>query len=113
MSTNAFANGETFLTKCKTLVDSQITPKNQDAVEASMGAGQCAGIISGIRHLNGFYELHLADTEKNPLFCIPAKATNKQLWMVVIKYIEDHPEDMHEHEMNLVVLAFNKAFPCH
>ncbi|MGI2118179.1 Rap1a/Tai family immunity protein [Shewanella oncorhynchi] len=113
ISANAYANGEEFLTKCRTLIDSPDSLNNDDIIETSMGAGQCAGVISGIRHLNQFYEIHLVDTEKKPLFCIPKKASNKQLGKIIIKYIEDHPEQMHENAMNLVVIAFNKAFPCH
>ncbi len=30
----------------------------------------------------------------------------------MVKYLEDHPESLHEDDTTLIVLAIMKAFPC-
>ncbi|WP_367159421.1 Rap1a/Tai family immunity protein [Mesorhizobium sp.] len=44
--------------------------------------------------------------------CIPSGATNDQLAEVVIKYLGDHPEELHYPAAPLSMVAIAKAFPC-
>ena len=44
--------------------------------------------------------------------CIPEAATMGQKIAVVVKYIDEHPEDMHLEFMFLAHEAFLKAWPC-
>ncbi len=46
--------------------------------------------------------------------CVPSGegVTNGQLGLVVFKYLDAHPEELHLHSGLLVVRALKKAFPC-
>ena len=45
-------------------------------------------------------------------YCLPDEATNGQMYEVVMKYLRDNPEQLHTPFRFLIVLAFEKAFPC-
>jgi hypothetical protein len=63
------------------------------------------GIVIGIETRS--YEL------KAPLpFCIPQNATNSQMVRVVIQYIDQRPQRMHEHFTALAYEALRTAWPC-
>ena len=44
--------------------------------------------------------------------CIPDKASTLQLARVLVKWLRDHPERLHELKSTLVMDAFQNAFPC-
>lgn len=44
--------------------------------------------------------------------CIPDQATVLQLARVVVKWLGDHPERLHEAQSVLIVKALQDAFPC-
>jgi len=46
------------------------------------------------------------------LYCTPDNVTIGQKVKVVSKYLENHPEQLHELAVGLVYLALNGAFPC-
>lgn len=71
--------------------------------------GVCNGYMTGVFDVeNAFTE---AGVSKR-IFCIPAGATAGQLQLVVIQYLEEHPEELHLTAAGLTLLAFQDAFPC-
>lgn len=70
--------------------------------------GICIGTISGI--IGGADAVGILNGRK--LFCLPANATRQQLHDTVIKYLGDHPEQRHQPDTSLVVVAIANAFPC-
>lgn len=44
--------------------------------------------------------------------CIPTNAEYDQIIRVVVKYLRDHPERLHEHRRVLIPDAIGAAFPC-
>jgi hypothetical protein len=44
--------------------------------------------------------------------CIPDGASPDQLARVMVKYLNEHPEKLHQGAIALVLPAFKKAFPC-
>ena len=44
--------------------------------------------------------------------CIPEEATNFELARVVVKYLNDHPNQLHKSYRLLVMLALEDAYPC-
>lgn len=106
---NDFKDGNDLLHNCSialNIIDK--TDKDFDDVEAVKG-GLCLGFMHGITDLNQVYK-YKADND--PLFCFPKDGTNTQAARVVVKYLKDHPEKLHEHMTLLTVLAFKEAFPC-
>jgi hypothetical protein len=66
----------------------------------TFGGGAFIGYVSGV-----------ADLGRGSLFCPPKDATNGHLAAIVVTYLKNHPEKLHEIGSNLVVEALRQAFP--
>ena len=44
--------------------------------------------------------------------CVPNNASSKQLKSIVEKYINEHPEKLHQSASSQVLNALSEAFPC-
>ena len=59
------------------------------------------------------YTKGVADTlDATSMLCLPDGVTNGQQRAVVLKYLRDHPERLHELRSKLVRDALQKAWPC-
>ena len=63
----------------------------------------CGGYVQGFRD---------AVDMTAPAFCIPNQATSGQLIRVLVKYLQDHPKDLHLDEADLIKVAFMDAYRC-
>jgi hypothetical protein len=45
-------------------------------------------------------------------FCLPKESTTGQLVKVITKYMDEHPEGLHDSYGLQIVKALKKAFPC-
>ena len=70
-------------------------------------AGSCFGYI---RAANDMYEIMVINS--NRTICIPSGISGKQLIRIVVKYLNDHPEKLHNPASLLVYEAFQESFPC-
>ena len=76
----------------------------------SCGAGRCLGFLQGVIEMHEFYRV---DRPKgDSLFCLPNEATYVQYARIVVKYLRDHPEELHKDDFVLAVKALVVAFPC-
>jgi hypothetical protein len=65
--------------------------------------GQCYGFIIGT----------LEAGNDGRTFCIPSRGiTNGQIYSVVIRYLDVHPEQLQTYAATLVLVAVGAAFPC-
>ena len=65
-------------------------------------AGLCMGIVEGLMwSLPGW-----------GVVCLPKGVTTEQGLKVLVKYMEDHPEELHDRTAELAFRAFVKAWPC-
>jgi|HubBroStandDraft_1064217.scaffolds.fasta_scaffold72274_1 hypothetical protein len=87
-------NGTDFLRFCTRQVDTS---------EAEF----CDAFILGIR--DGV-ALAIQLRGVKPIFEVPQEAKQDQLKAVVVKYLNDHPEELHKPAGMLVILALGKAF---
>ena len=46
------------------------------------------------------------------LFCPAENVSNIQMARVLVKYLEEHPENLQYDAEGLVITAYHKAFPC-
>ncbi len=83
------SDGNTFLSQCG----------NYDT--ASLGCTMYVGGVMDGRSLSD-----------KPGFCLPDGITYGQILRVSIKYMQDHPEQLHYPTYLLVVAAHVNAFPC-
>ncbi len=101
---------ENLISKCKNVEninpDGKTVPL-KDAPEVMT----CLGYISGILDLADFDQaLPPAHTAHG--WCLPDGASSSQVAKVIVKYANDHPEELHLPAVLLVANALLKAFPC-
>jgi len=82
--------------------------------EIILGAGLCLGTVRGIIDAGAIFDTFADQAGKPPtnVFCVPESVSTDQGIRVVIKYLEGHPEDLHQRGTTLTVLALKQAFPC-
>jgi hypothetical protein len=76
----------------------------------ALEAGYCWGLLRGLANMNMAWQDHTKDTSM--FFCMPTESTTGQWMRVVVKYLQEHPERLHEEDITLASLAFTSAFPC-
>jgi hypothetical protein len=77
-------------------------------------AGACDGYIVGVIEAQGFWS-YVGDASRirpKPYFCMPDGVTNGQSIKVVIKYLDNYPEQLHESAVLIVMESMHEAFPC-
>jgi hypothetical protein len=106
-------DGSNLLAQCNVAVDIMDGKKLTADVQGSVDAGNsmyCFGLLQGVIRLNKLYEVSL---RKNALFCTPNSIiTNGQAARIVVKYLKEHPEMLHEPDFAVTINAFINAFPC-
>jgi hypothetical protein len=113
ISTQALAelDGNELLGYC----NSVIKQENGDTLSTTelVLAAHCTGYVSG------FIDSHAIDsylfeknTQKKLLYCLPPNSKIIQFVRVIVKYLNEHPEKLHNGARMLVMEALNEAFPC-
>ncbi len=82
-----------------------IPPDRSEALKA----GVCIGFIDGWLQLAMMLKPPLVNEE---LFCPPKGVTNKQVIDIAVKYMNDHPEKLHQSASQILYDAVSDAFPC-
>jgi hypothetical protein len=103
----SYADGNEFLANCKVTLE-MIDDKQTSG--SAFSAGSCMGTIQGMRYMNSLYEPELSKEEA--FFCIPEKAQAGQLIRVVVKYLQENPSKLHQHEALLITFAFSEVYSC-
>lgn len=108
--------GEQLVTSCRAPAEVErsigSTMPMKDLLEEFKKSGTCMGFIQGIIDSDT-----IAHTDKNghPVgrnLCVPTEASEGQLAKIVVKYGDDHPEQLHLPAAVIVLLAMKNAFPC-
>jgi hypothetical protein len=106
ISPAAEVTGAELLKQCKGAVNFR-----DSSGSTNFKVGQCLGYISGLTDTANYY-YHNKKIRNAHAFCIPKEVTLGQEVMVVVKYLESHPEKRMEPRFTLVMTALTKAFPC-
>lgn len=75
-----------------------------DLYEAAR-VGECLGAMRTISILNNYLDPRLK-------YCPPKGATTGQLIKIVLKYMDDHPEQMNKDFVHLSLIAINSVWAC-
>ena len=67
--------------------------------------------VSDIASCTGF--IHGLMAVPNTIFCMPVNVSGYQVMRVLVKYLQEHPEDLHLAKGELALDALADAFPCH
>jgi len=104
-------NGSKLLQNCNSYL--KLTGGSSN-LKIALGAGLCLGTVRGIIDAGDIFDTFTGQTGKSPtsVFCVPEGVSTDQGVRVVIKYLEEHPEDLHQRGTTLTVLALKQAFPC-
>lgn len=77
---------------------------------ALVGFAHCAGYV------DGFIDSYRVSTlyyRQPDAFCLPAGGISiDQAIRVVVRYLEEHPKELHESARSSVFLSLRTAFPC-
>ena len=100
-STNLQAvDGKTFLEYCQAYVD--VLDNEHEQLQDPIGAGYCLGFVIG------------AASMLSGSVCLPEDEviTGNKLTRMMVKYLQDHPEDLVEEDVQLTGMALMEAYPC-
>lgn len=113
------------LTPWLTVIHSQESVKDAVAVldgqrkgvdgPMAINFGKCVGRVqtsADTMELTQQYYLSRPNTKLDKLICIPEGVTGHQQISIVMKYLDQNPEKLHEPESKLIFLALAGAFPC-
>ena len=100
---NHFSDGNELLEACRQTIEFS----DSDDKYNEFNAGSCWGYI---RATNDMYEV-MAQNAKRTI-CVSPRIGRKQITMVVVKYLKEHPERLHNVASLLIYQAFQEAFPC-
>lgn len=77
-----------------------------------LDAGVCIGLLKAALWYLPLVATAMEASDGKP-FCLPDFGVSaKQLYLVVQKYLRDHPETLHKHFAEVIVLAVKAGFPC-
>jgi hypothetical protein len=80
-----------------------------EATKMGLDGAFCQGLATGIVHATQAYQFLNYQT----LFCVPEGGiTTGQAVRVIVKYLRDHPEELHLRGSLVAIQALRQAFPC-
>ena len=71
----------------------------------------CLGYILGAADFIGA-QIEAGGTQRTVGLCLPSSVTRRQKFEVVMKYLQEHPEQRHYDAAGLILSALVQAFPC-
>lgn len=101
--------GEGLLRSCETAVELIRTEQLDDAL-AVAEMTHCAATVEAVAHTLLIVKKMVPDADIQ--ICIPADVRNIELIRVVLKYLKESPDSLHEFGIDLTVRAYRAAFPC-
>jgi hypothetical protein len=110
-TSHVLADGNALLQQCK----DALTVVDGGAGKSAFGGGVCLGKIEGaldgIEMARGYYSAS-SGKALPPFICPPESVTREQQLRIVVKYLKENPEKLHEPEVTSIALAMAFAFPC-
>lgn len=92
------------------LEECQAAERGTPSVQSAHCLGYLNGIADGLDAWESFNKYHNGNLP--PPACIPRSATMGELARVVVKFLNDHPNKLHESYRFLAILALADGYPC-
>ena len=105
-------DGNDLLQKCSSVIRIFEAGIKESEITKTMlaDANFCSGMMQGMTNTIIFFD---AFQVTQSIVCLPEDGiSNGQAAKVVIKYLEEHPEQLHVADSGLAFLALMDAFPC-
>ena len=93
-----FPGGDELLSRCEQALGEQPGPRD------TFAASVCLSLVRGVFDMTAL--------TRNLRVCSPTEVTVIQAVRVVVTYLNDHPEELHERDTRLILRALQDAFPC-
>ena len=97
-------NGNQLLEGCTAYLDKNFVGKVEDTV----AVGICVGYLTGVLDALDTWQA----SEGRRVVCLPKPWDINQIVRIVVKYLENNPEDLHYRADAAVLFAVKAAFPC-
>jgi hypothetical protein len=107
--------GADIISKCKQAVRDVDNDTSVDKPPVkSFDVGFCFGFIDGANSAQQVWAASDKANHRNHAmsYCFPDAVTNGEMLRVFVKYLDAHPEVLHEPAALLYIEAMRKAFPC-
>ncbi len=109
---HAQATGQKLLQECQ--VAAKYTEATQMTNDEYAEAAHCLGYLNGI--MDAYADWDTLNTmrhanNQSPA-CVPSNTNAQEVAMVVVKFLNDHPNKLHDPRYDLVVTALSGAYPC-
>lgn len=102
------ADGNSLLTECaaaERFIETNHMPEDSFA---HFQIAHCLGVVSGVG--TTLFVLAHGNLIKS---CMPKDGMpNSQLVRIVNQYLRQHPEELHQEDVPLIMMALSKAYPC-
>ena len=92
---SAFLTGNDLLASCESLMD--------------IAEWSCIGYIKGVSDMTKISQEVLGSQK---VICSPEGVTGDQLQKVIVKWLRENPESLHENAASLIWVVQKEAFPC-
>jgi hypothetical protein len=101
VATVGSTDGNTLLNDCTDLLREKNT--------GTAGSSGCAGTIIGIA---GTHNIFVNFKNAEEYYCMPDTIDVGQAARVIVKFLNEHPESLHNDGVSLAIMALVQAFPC-
>lgn len=99
-------NGSVLLQNCTSAVN--IDTMSSSDIDGLVGASHCLALVQGISFVMDDNNTRVAPMRA----CLPDGVNNYQIALIVKKFLEVNPTELHYPDSVLVAVALTKAFPC-
>ncbi len=102
-------DGNEVLKQCSALV--RTTDGGNNGSDDLIGTAYCAGLMTGITSTMTLWNTTREKAGIIKIWCPPA-ITSPQAARIVVRYLNEHPADLHHTGAYLVMSALQDAYPC-
>ncbi|MEH6811293.1 MAG: Rap1a/Tai family immunity protein [Motiliproteus sp.] len=106
-SIEAMADGNYLLQRCKHAVK---PAANLSMSTQRAAISYCFGLLQGVREVNRLYE---GKNASEAYFCLGSqRLSHSETAKLVVDYLQQNPQRLHQNESILTVQALRQAYPC-
>lgn len=87
-----------------------LTP--EQAVKKTHCLGYLLGVMDTLGEWRAMNDLLHAPSDLRPYACVPNGTTVEEIVQVILKHLNDHPNELHRYESYVVTQALTGAYPC-
>ena len=112
-ASTAQIDGNELVSRCKPFFDDvsgagMTTLSNTDR----LSMGYCAGYVAAVLDMATLWKAVEGNTSRAIHPCIPEEVPNEQIFKILKKWTDNHPEKLHERADSIIIWALTDAFPC-